>query len=183
MPHVKLFGSRAPRTIAVPSPGKKGRIEIPNVDPATIHRESAFATMRKLRPHLKSLGKTTADLWEIFKNRYEVQSRSEFSPMQWATVAAELRAAANNRTLLVKLFAVPVSPDFIPDAADNYRVYAEDFNGRGKRIAELSGDTNLKSLEKRSLAYANRTGKIVRVVRQDIGYTQMFFPEDSDMPF
>ena len=81
-------------------------------------RRSAYAAMRDLREQFSAAGICTDQVWEHLKGRYSVNSRSLFSGLQWATIAAELQACRRD-TFIFKGFV-----DSIPD--HHFRIHVSD---------------------------------------------------------
>ena len=67
------------------------------------HRRAAFAAMRRLAPLLKQQGSSEKDLWDGIKRAARVESRSKFTPENWAIVAARFNAALRSPQLLASL--------------------------------------------------------------------------------
>ena len=94
-------------------------------------RRSAYAAMRDLQEQFSIAGIETDQVWEHLKDRYSVNSRSLFSGLQWATVAAELQACRRDDCM----FKAFVSS--IPDEFFRIHVYADDPSvaiGRPRKI-------------------------------------------------
>jgi len=64
------------------------------------HRKASFAAARKLRPHLEKAGIDDDTLWEWVKIEYNVESRTQMDPYQWASLSAEFNAALRDRKML-----------------------------------------------------------------------------------
>ena len=94
-------------------------------------RRSAYAALRDLQEPFSAAGIETDQVWEHLKDRYSVNSRSLFSGLQWATIAAELQACRRDDCM----FKAFVSS--IPDEFFRIHVYADDPSvaiGRPRKI-------------------------------------------------
>lgn len=66
-----------------------------------VHRKAAFARIRELTPRL---GVTSEAVWDYYKRKANVQSRSELTPKNWAILAAELLGALQHPVLRRTLY-------------------------------------------------------------------------------
>lgn len=105
---------------SVPQP----RIEsppIPEDSQVSAHpRKSAFAAMKDLQERFHIAGIDTEQVWGFLKSEYSVDSRSQFTPPQWAMIAAQLQSARRDD----EMFNVFV--DGIPNQYFRIHVYADD---------------------------------------------------------
>ena len=83
-------------------------------------RRSAYAAMRDLCEPFSTAGICTDQVWEHLKDRYSVISRSLFSGLQWATIAAELQACRRD-AIIFKGFV-----DSIPCEYFRIHVFSDD---------------------------------------------------------
>ena len=96
MAKIKLYGKRRVRTLEVKLPDS--RMDTSTLTPPTRNEKAAFAHMRELGPKLNDVSEN--DVWEYIKSHYgNVSSRTEFSEMDWATIAARLYAAKTDAKL------------------------------------------------------------------------------------
>ena len=72
-------------------------------DTITNAQKAAFAIANKLSEPLAKHGIDKAALWDYIKQKYGVESRNDMTEMQWTQLAAELKAAETNQTLLDEL--------------------------------------------------------------------------------
>lgn len=56
------------------------------------HRKATFAAVRKLQPALKKANIDEDTFWNWIKIEYNVESRTQMDPYQWATLSANLNA-------------------------------------------------------------------------------------------
>ena len=111
MQHLNTFKTVSPPTIPSQPP--------PESD--TGHpRRSAYAAMHDLQEPFSAAGIETDQVWEHLKDRYSVNSRSLFSGLQWATIAAELQACRRD-AIIFKGFV-----DSIPDHHFRIHVFTDD---------------------------------------------------------
>ena len=75
----------------------------PSNDTITNAQKAAFAIANKLSEPLAKHGIDKTTLWDYIKQKYDVESRNEMTEMQWTQLAAELKAAETNETLLDEL--------------------------------------------------------------------------------
>ena len=66
-------------------------------------QKAAFAIANKLSEPLAKHGIDKTALWDYIKQKYDVKSRNDMTEMQWTQLAAELKAAETNPTLLDEL--------------------------------------------------------------------------------
>ena len=185
---VKLHGSEGQRKIQLPT-RQRGQITKTSAEEiekaaSLVHQRRAFAIVKALKEKLKALGKTDKDVWERIRERHGVKSRSEFSAVQWAIVAAELATAQNNRKFLIDLVTPPKPPVKSTDCADEYRVYSINMEtAHTKKVYAAPADTDRADLEKRGQVYAERVKKMVRIVQASTDYVRVFTPTDIGMPY
>ena len=72
-------------------------------DTITNAQKAAFAIANKLSEPLEKNGIDKTALWDYIKQKYGVESRNNMTEMQWTQLAAELKAAETNQTLLDEL--------------------------------------------------------------------------------
>ena len=70
-------------------------------DKASIqHQKASFAAARKLTAPLQRFQIDQDTLWEWVKKEYNVESRTQLDPYQWATLSAELNTALRDYEML-----------------------------------------------------------------------------------
>ena len=100
MPKIKVYGKRLPRTVQVQLPDS--RTDTSKLTSPERNMKAAFAHMRELAPRLRNI--SADDVWEYFKSNYGgVESRTEISEMDWASIAARLYAAKTDPKLRANL--------------------------------------------------------------------------------
>lgn len=86
---------------------KASDIQQPQTEPSndTIPnaQKAAFAIANQLSEPLAKNGIDKTALWDYIKQKYDVKSRNDMTEMQWTQLAAELKAAETNPTLLDEL--------------------------------------------------------------------------------
>ena len=55
-----------------------------------------FAIVKKLEPKLLDNNISPDNFWDWVRTRYQVESRTEMNPQEWAELAAELDASERN---------------------------------------------------------------------------------------
>lgn len=178
MPHVRLFGSDAPRAVEIPPPSGKGTVPIPPEPPTedSRHRRAVFACLRDLEVHFETAGITDADYWTMVKSEFSIVSRSELSVSMWARLSATLNACRRDPQLFNRLVAkvkahaaesVPVedaSPIIFADPEDTidtcFVIRRDRITGTEKVIfvGEFSDDVS-----HRCQAHADKTRCIVQL--------------------
>lgn len=98
------------QTLPIPKerfPPKRKKQQMPqsDYDACHIHRNSAFSAMSQIKPYLKKHGCTDTEIWEGIKKKANVDSRSKFTPKNWAVVSAKLQAIVRNPQLVIPLIA------------------------------------------------------------------------------
>ena len=92
MPKITLHGNpEGSRTYQIPP--TQSTSSLPFTDEG-IHRRGCFAMVDALGVHADTF-------WAAIKRHYQVKSRAELTPQQWATLCAEMNASRNNQTLKV----------------------------------------------------------------------------------
>lgn len=64
------------------------------------HQKASFAAARKLTTPLQKFEIDQDTLWEWVKKEYNVESRTQLDPYQWATLSAEFNSALRDHEML-----------------------------------------------------------------------------------
>ena len=98
--NVTVRGKRLPRTIKVKPPDS--RMDTSKITSPKRNQDASFACMKELAPMLSDVSEK--DVWEYLKNAYGgVESRTEFTEMDWAQISARLNAAKRDNKLRANL--------------------------------------------------------------------------------
>ena len=104
------LGREAPAT-----PAHEESHELPKGDH---NQRSCFAAAKALQSELQRAGISDTEFWTYVKGQYDVKSRSEMTPQQWAELGAELQAAKQDATafgeLTMKVKPVVDDPNDMP---------------------------------------------------------------------
>ena len=103
MPRIQLHGSGTPRTIDVPEPSGRGRVEIPADNEK--YRKGTFAALRDLINPFRLAGLSESDFWDMIKHQLGITSRKEIEIETWALLSHQLNVARHNPDTLSRLIA------------------------------------------------------------------------------
>ena len=182
---IQLHGSNGTRQVDLQPPAETAKSKTDELG-KNFQRRAAFAAMSALKPLLPDTV-TVDDIWTHFKSVIEVESRSEFTEKQWATIAARLNSAKRDeicRAALVsqcKKESVPDVLERLKSMMPQCRVYRT--NDDGKQTTVYEGELT-KDIHDRCRKHANATGCRVRLVCEKPDLHEIFYPDSfgSDMP-
>ena len=97
---VELFGNRN-RQVEVNAPQQPAPVV--EVDGKRHHQKASFAAMTGLVNGLRQYQLATGEVWSYIKAKYKVESRADFSEVEYAVIAARLRAARRDAGQLRQL--------------------------------------------------------------------------------
>lgn len=138
-------------------------------------RRSAFAAMGELVPLFENDGITADDVWEFFKDEYNVSSRKHFTPEQWQTVAGKLQSAKHDEYSRLQLVK---EVETILPGCEVYRI--QRFEKETKAVEVYIGAFT-GTIRKRCQAHADASGLEVKLVILPQREIEVFYPQD--VPF